>query len=133
MVTAALAGATLVLTRQQLIDSREQAAAAFAVTNATRLSNQLTFESTVEDLAPIVDSMTKIEGSQRLIRIRNDWLPSPELDREDLLERVWARDYFDDERLVDVHVRRLRTKIDPDPANPRYVVTVRGMGYKLQP
>ncbi len=92
MVTAALAGATLVLTRQQLIDSREQAAAAFAVTNATRLSNQLTFESTVEDLAPIVDSMTKIEGSQRLIRIRNDWLPSPELDREDLpqvlLDRV---------------------------------------------
>ena len=92
MVTAALAGATLVLTRQQLIDSREQAAAAFAVTNATRLSNQLTFESKVEDLAPIVDSMTKIEGSQRLIRIRNGWLPSPELDREDLpqvlLDRV---------------------------------------------
>lgn len=84
MVTAALAGATLVLTRQQLIDSREQAAAAFAVTNATRLSNQLTFESTVEDLAPIVDSMTKIEGSQRLIRLGNNWLPSPELDRDDL-------------------------------------------------
>ena len=92
MVTAALAGATLVLTRQQLIDSREQAAAAFAVTNATRLSNQLTVGAKVEDLAPIVDSMTKIEGSQRLIRIRNDWLPSPELDREDLpqvlLDRV---------------------------------------------
>ena len=55
------------------------------------------------------------------------------LSREDLLERVWARDYFDDERLVDVHVRRLRTKIEPDPANPRFVLTVRGMGYKLQP
>ena len=54
------------------------------------------------------------------------------MSREDLLEKVWARDYLDDERLVDVHVRRLRTKIEPDPANPRYVVTVRGMGYKVQ-
>ena len=58
--------------------------------------------------------------------------PGKVMSREDLLERGWARDYFDDERLVDVHVRRLRTKIEPDPANPRYVVTVRGMGYKLQ-
>ena len=58
--------------------------------------------------------------------------PGKVMSREDLLERVWARDYFDDERLVDVHVRRLRTKIEPDAANPRYVVTVRGMGYKLQ-
>ena len=58
--------------------------------------------------------------------------PGKVMSREDLLERVWERDYFDDERLVDVHVRRLRTKIEPDPANPRYVVTVRGMGYKLQ-
>ena len=54
------------------------------------------------------------------------------LSREDLLERVWGYDYFGDGRLVDVHVRRLRTKIEPDPANPRYVMTVRGMGYKLQ-
>jgi len=55
------------------------------------------------------------------------------LSREDLLERVWGYDYFGDGRLVDVHIRRLRTKIEPDPANPRFVVTVRGMGYKLQP
>ncbi len=54
------------------------------------------------------------------------------LSREDLLEKVWGYDYFGDGRLVDVHVRRLRTKIEPDPANPRYVMTVRGMGYKLQ-
>tara|TARA_B100000700_G_scaffold44654_1_gene46389 strand:- start:6984 stop:7682 length:699 start_codon:yes stop_codon:yes gene_type:complete len=55
------------------------------------------------------------------------------LSREDLLEQVWGYDYFGDGRLVDVHIRRLRTKVEPDPANPRYVVTVRGMGYKLQP
>jgi len=53
------------------------------------------------------------------------------LSREDLLERVWGYDYFGDSRLVDVHIRRLRMKIEPDPTNPRYLVTVRGSGYKL--
>ncbi len=53
------------------------------------------------------------------------------LSREDLLERVWGYDYFGDSRLVDVHIRRLRTKIEPDPANPVYLVTIRGAGYKL--
>jgi DNA-binding response OmpR family regulator len=53
------------------------------------------------------------------------------LSREHLLERVWGYDYFGDGRLVDVHVRRLRTKIEPDPANPTFILTVRGMGYKL--
>jgi DNA-binding response OmpR family regulator len=55
------------------------------------------------------------------------------LSREQLLERVWSYDYFGDGRLVDVHIRRLRTKIEPDPANPRRVLTVRGLGYKLAP
>ena len=54
------------------------------------------------------------------------------LSREDLLEKVWGYDYFGDGRLVDVHVRRLRTKIEPDPGNPRYVTPIRGMGYKFQ-
>ncbi|MHB2028471.1 MAG: response regulator [Acidimicrobiales bacterium] len=53
------------------------------------------------------------------------------LSREDLLERVWGYDYFGDSRLVDVHIRRLRMKIEPDPAIPTYLVTVRGTGYKL--
>jgi len=52
--------------------------------------------------------------------------------REFLLDKVWGYDYFGDGRLVDVHVRRLRTKVEADPANPRHVVTVRGLGYKLQ-
>ncbi len=59
--------------------------------------------------------------------------PSRVFSREVLLERVWDLGYFGDGRLVDVHVRRLRTKIEPDPANPRHVVTVRGRGYKFQP
>ena len=53
------------------------------------------------------------------------------LSREDLLERVWGYDYFGDSRLVDVHIRRLRIKIEPDPATPIFLVTVRGAGYKL--
>jgi DNA-binding response OmpR family regulator len=57
--------------------------------------------------------------------------PGKVLSREHLLERVWGYDYFGDGRLVDVHVRRLRTKIEPDPATPRFILTVRGMGYKL--
>jgi DNA-binding response OmpR family regulator len=51
--------------------------------------------------------------------------------REDLLDRVWGYGYFGDSRLVDVHIRRLRTKVERDPANPRLVVTVRGQGYRL--
>ena len=59
--------------------------------------------------------------------------PGRTLSREVLLERIWGYGYFGDSRLVDVHIRRLRTKIETDPANPRHVVTVRGEGYKLQP
>ncbi|NDH45891.1 MAG: DNA-binding response regulator [Actinobacteria bacterium] len=58
--------------------------------------------------------------------------PSGVFSRETLLKRVWDYDYFGDGRLVDVHVRRLRMKIELDPANPRHVVTVRGLGYRLQ-
>ncbi len=53
------------------------------------------------------------------------------LPRERLLERVWDYEFFGDTRLVDVHIRRLRTKIEDDPASPVHVQTVRGMGYKL--
>jgi DNA-binding response OmpR family regulator len=58
--------------------------------------------------------------------------PGRVFSREVLLERVWGYGYFGDGRLVDVHVRRLRTKIEADPAHPAHVVTVRGLGYKLQ-
>lgn len=58
--------------------------------------------------------------------------PGKVFSRETLLDKVWGYDYFADGRLVDVHVRRLRTKVEADPANPRHVVTVRGLGYKLQ-
>ncbi len=52
--------------------------------------------------------------------------------REELLDKVWGYDYFGDGRLVDVHIRRLRTKVETDAAAPRHVVTVRGLGYRLE-
>jgi DNA-binding response OmpR family regulator len=58
--------------------------------------------------------------------------PGRVFSRELLLERVWDYGYFGDTRIVDVHVRRLRTKIEDDPANPQRLVTVRGFGYKLE-
>jgi len=58
--------------------------------------------------------------------------PGKVFSRESLLEKVWGYGYFGDGRLVDVHIRRLRTKVEADPADPQYVVTVRGLGYKLQ-
>jgi DNA-binding response OmpR family regulator len=58
--------------------------------------------------------------------------PGRVFSREMLLDKVWGYGYFGDGRLVDVHIRRLRTKVEVDPANPRHVVTVRGLGYRLQ-
>jgi DNA-binding response OmpR family regulator len=55
------------------------------------------------------------------------------ISREELLERVWGYGYFGDSRLVDVHIRRLRTKVEREPSNPRHILTVRGLGYKLAP
>jgi DNA-binding response OmpR family regulator len=51
--------------------------------------------------------------------------------RQSLLDAVWDRGFFGDERIVDVHIRRLRTKVERDPGNPTVVVTVRGLGYRL--
>ena len=57
--------------------------------------------------------------------------PGRVFSRRALLETVWDHGFFGDERIVDVHVRRLRTKIELDPAKPRLVITVRGLGYRL--
>jgi two-component system, OmpR family, response regulator RegX3 len=54
------------------------------------------------------------------------------LTRMQLIDRVWGSDYVGDTKTLDVHVKRLRAKIEPDPANPRYIVTVRGLGYKFE-
>ncbi|GAP55384.1 response regulator [Arthrobacter sp. 92] len=55
------------------------------------------------------------------------------LTRGQLIDRVWGSDYVGDTKTLDVHVKRLRSKIEPDPSLPRYLVTVRGLGYKFEP
>jgi two-component system response regulator RegX3 len=52
--------------------------------------------------------------------------------RGQLIDRIWGADYVGDTKTLDVHIKRLRTKIEPDPTNPRYLITVRGLGYKFE-
>ena len=59
--------------------------------------------------------------------------PNVVLSRDQLLERVWGYDYLGDSRLVDAHVRRLRVKIEDQPDDPKLILTVRGIGYRLMP
>ncbi|AIY02916.1 two component transcriptional regulator [Arthrobacter sp. PAMC 25486] len=54
------------------------------------------------------------------------------LTRGQLIDRVWGSDYVGDTKTLDVHIKRLRSKIEPDPAVPKYLVTVRGLGYKFE-
>jgi two-component system response regulator RegX3 len=52
--------------------------------------------------------------------------------RSQLIDRIWGADYVGDTKTLDVHVKRLRTKIETDPANPSHLITVRGLGYKFE-
>ncbi|HLS89601.1 MAG TPA: helix-turn-helix domain-containing protein, partial [Sphingobacteriaceae bacterium] len=54
------------------------------------------------------------------------------LTRQQILDRIWGEGYFGTPRLVDVHIRSLRSKLGDDPANPRWIETIRGVGYKFK-
>ena len=54
------------------------------------------------------------------------------LTRVQLIDRIWGSDYFGDTKTLDVHIKRLRTKIEKDPANPVFILTIRGLGYKFE-
>ena len=54
------------------------------------------------------------------------------LTRGQLIDRVWGADYVGDTKTLDVHIKRLRAKVEADPANPRHILTVRGLGYKFE-
>ena len=54
------------------------------------------------------------------------------LTRSQLIDRVWGSDYFGDTKTLDVHIKRLRAKVESDPANPVFIQTVRGLGYKFE-
>jgi two-component system response regulator RegX3 len=57
--------------------------------------------------------------------------PGRVLTRSQLIDRIWGSDYVGDTKTLDVHVKRVRAKIEDDPSEPRHLITVRGLGYKL--
>lgn len=102
-----------------------------------------------EEEPEVLDSgVIRIDLRQHLVKVRGveveltpkefDFLkllllnPGRAFTREFLLEHLWGYEYFGDTRTVDVHVRRLRQKIEDDPANPEYLETVRGVGYRFR-
>lgn len=93
------------------------------------------------DLRIIPDEGRVIRGEEDVPLTRTEFLLLCELagnarrimSRDQLLSEVWGYDYFGDGRVVDAHIRRLRTKLEPDPSDPEYVKTVRGLGYKFDP
>jgi two-component system, OmpR family, response regulator RegX3 len=55
------------------------------------------------------------------------------LSRDTIIDRVWGADYYGDTKTLDVHIKRLRSKVEVDPANPTRIQTIRGFGYKFAP
>jgi two-component system response regulator RegX3 len=53
--------------------------------------------------------------------------------RETIIDEVWGADYYGDTKTLDVHIKRLRSKIERDPGDPQYITTVRGVGYRFEP
>ena len=120
---------------------KELSARIRALLRRARSANPATTHLQFDDLEIVPDEGTVTRGGEQVHLTKTEFRllvelaasPGRVFSREVLLERVWGYGYFGDGRLVDVHIRRLRTKIEADPANPRHVVTVRGLGYKLQP
>jgi two-component system response regulator RegX3 len=79
-----------------------------------------------------------VDGSEQKLPLKEFELlemflrnPGRVLTRGQLIDRVWGADYVGDTKTLDVHVKRLRAKLEPDPSEPKYLTTVRGLGYKL--
>jgi DNA-binding response OmpR family regulator len=85
------------------------------------------------DSCTVTVNRKKVELSAREFRLLQFLAgrPGRVYSRDQLLDRVWGDEAFVEPRTVDVHVSRLRAAIEPDKENPRYVLTVRGMGYKF--
>lgn len=97
--------------------------------NVGDLSLDLTLQRIMRGQTEIYLTATEF----RLLAFLAHHLDQP-FNREQLIEQVWGYDEFvGDARTVDVHIRNLRQKIEPDPSRPRYILTLRGSGYKLNP
>jgi two-component system, OmpR family, response regulator ResD len=101
------------------------------------------------DLEPIVHGPLTIDQAARTVALDGEELPLTQREyellrflaarpgrvfsRDQLMEEVWGYDFYTDTSTVTVHVRRLRAKLEPDPAHPRFIETVWGVGYRFRP
>ena len=82
----------------------------------------------------MISAVSAALGGTYRIRIKGEWQSNAGrvLTRGQLIDRIWGADYVGDTKTLDVHVKRLRSKIEEEPSRPRYLVTVRGLGYKFE-
>src|ERR671918_670098 len=119
--------------------TKELVARIRALLRRARGAEQSRRKISVDDLEIAPDAATVAKGGEPLHLTKTEFKllltlasrPNQVFTREVLLQQVWDYDYFGDSRLVDVHIRRLRAKIEDDPRDPRIVQTVRGIGYKV--
>ncbi len=108
------------------LDAADDAGAA-GVLAAGRVRMDIERHTVAVDGEPITLPLKEFELLEYLLRNSGRVLT-----RGQLIDRVWGLDYVGDTKTLDVHVKRLRSKIEPDPASPQYLLTVRGLGYKLE-
>ena len=112
------------------------------------LRRQTGFDEDYGDGAQLVAGPVKMDVDRHIVTVNGVVTPLPlkefelleylirnsgrVLTRAQLIDRVWGNDYFGDTKTLDVHIKRLRAKIEVDPANPVYIQTVRGLGYKFE-
>jgi two-component system response regulator RegX3 len=105
-------------------------------------------ENEVTGSAAVEAGPVRMDVDRHVVTVNGDAVPMPlkefellemllrnagrVLTRMQLIDRVWGSDYVGDTKTLDVHVKRLRGKLEPDPGNPRYLITVRGLGYKFE-
>jgi DNA-binding response OmpR family regulator len=119
--------------------TKELVARIRALLRRTRSTETVPRRIVVGDLEIVPDAATVTKRGQPVHLTKTEFKlllalasrPNQVFTREVILQQVWEYDYFGDSRLVDVHVRRLRAKIEDDPRDPRIVQTVRGLGYKV--
>ncbi|MEN8239774.1 MAG: response regulator transcription factor, partial [Actinomycetota bacterium] len=93
----------------------------FGALSVDRAAHSVTLDGNEPDLTALEFDLLVALGSE----------PGRVLTRRQLIDQVWGWDFFGDERVVDVHIRNLRSKLDDDPTDPRFIATVRGVGYKF--